>query len=255
MKTVSVISAVMNRNERLDGALDNWLAAEGVAEVVLVDWSSSAPVKDKIGARLLIDPRLRLIRVNKEPAWILSHALNLAASHARQPWLAKLDIDYRISPDFFSGFELSGSSFVRGNWALMKDREDIHLNGFIMIKKRVFFDVNGYNENIRTYGYEDTDLYERLVASGLSSIDLFPLGIEHVPHDDGLRIGNQSGVDKAVSNRKNKEIAGFNKHWMRRKWRTLSVAGNTNFDSIRYTEFESLPELGQYGIHAEQPQI
>lgn len=242
MKNISVISAVMNRADRLEGALENWLAAEGVAEVVLVDWSSSVPVKEVIGPRFRSDPRIRLIRVNHEPAWILSHALNLAASLARQPWLGKLDIDYRISPDFFSGFELNGSAFVRGNWTLAKNQEDNHLNGFTLIKRSVFFGVNGYNENIKTYGYDDTDLYQRLVASGFSSIDLFPLGIEHIPHDDVLRISNQTIANKIVSNRDNQEIAVRNKHWIRREWQPAPADGVKDLNVLRYAEFESLRE-------------
>jgi len=242
MKRFSVISAVMNRGDRLEGALANWLAADGVAEVVLVDWSSSIPVKNLIAPCFRADRRLRVVRVNHEPTWILSHALNLAASLASQPWLAKLDIDYRITPDFLTGFHLDKFSFVRGNWGLIKDPEDIHLNGFFMLRKSHFFEVNGYNENILTYGYEDTDLYARLMLAGLSPINLFPLGIEHIPHSDAMRTSNQPGVDKVSANRQNQQIASQAIRWERRKWRKVISVGEPELDQFRYEEFECVEE-------------
>ena len=51
--------------------------------------------------------------------------------------------------------------------------------------------MNGYNERIVTYGYDDEDLIRRLRESGLTARPLELDTLRHIPHSDESRTANQ----------------------------------------------------------------
>lgn len=183
MKT-SIIAAVMNRDDRVKPALENWLAVLGVDEIMLVDWSSKNPVQPVDG--------VRVVRVENEPKWHLAAAYNLAATLASGDRLMKLDIDYRLRPDFLNRTLMRTGQFRHGDWSICENVDDKHLSGFMLIQKADFWAAGGYNEAITGYGHDDTELYARLRKSGLEGVSITKLnGIEHIPHDNASRFGNQ----------------------------------------------------------------
>eukprot|EP00957_Ditylum_brightwellii_P126947 9678235-Ditylum_brightwellii.AAC.1 len=60
--------------------METWLMVRGVNEVVVVDWSSIEPVEPAL--RRLNDDRIKVVRVEGEPSWVLSRAYNLAIETA-----------------------------------------------------------------------------------------------------------------------------------------------------------------------------
>jgi len=184
---ISVISAVMNRNDRVMSALQNWREVSGIYEIILVDWSSNPPVSD----RGLAD---KLIRVDGEENWILSSAFNLAADHASGDIIMKLDIDYRLDKSFLQNTSMKRGQFRVGSQRMILDKgNDNYLIGFLMMYRDDFFKVGGYNESIVLYGGDDTELYNRAVNSaGLEKIPISPLyGISHLEHPEKDRYCNQ----------------------------------------------------------------
>ena len=83
----SLIVAVRDRHAALSRALPSWLAVDGLDELVIVDWGSSAPLAPHVPD----DPRIRLVVAPLEPEWTLSRAYNLAAQVARGAQLLKVD--------------------------------------------------------------------------------------------------------------------------------------------------------------------
>lgn len=154
---IAVISCCMNRNDNLKQALSNWLQFPDIKEIIIVDWSSERPVSQTLAH--LTDPRLNIVRVEGERHWILSYAFNLAASLASEPTLLKLDADVLLHPNFFQQHPLPPHHYWAGNWQTAKAG---CLSGVLYIHRQDFFAVNGYNEFIRTYGWDDMDLYQRL---------------------------------------------------------------------------------------------
>ncbi|KPQ39983.1 MAG: Glycosyltransferases involved in cell wall biogenesis [Phormidium sp. OSCR] len=154
---IAVISCCMNRNDNLKQALSNWLQFPNIKEIIIVDWSSEIPVSQTLAH--LTDPRLNIIRVEGEQHWILSYAFNLAASLTTEPTLLKLDADVLLHPNFFQQHPLPPNHYWAGNWQTAKAG---CLSGVLYIHRHDFFAVNGYNEFIRTYGWDDMDLYQRL---------------------------------------------------------------------------------------------
>ena len=160
--SASIIAVSCNRTSSLLRVLPSWIAVQGVEEIVLVDWASTPPIPETISS----DARVRLVRVVGESEWNLARAYNLAAQVASGEHLLKVDADTRLSPEMLSsqpiadGVSLPG--FLRGCRDRAPDQNARHLNGVLLVRRLDFLAVRGYDERMRRYGYDDTDLYERL---------------------------------------------------------------------------------------------
>ena len=154
--STSLIAVSGNRSDALARVLPGWLAVRGLHELVLVDWGSAPPLV--LGA----DPRLRLVRAPREREWNLARAYNLAAQFARGEYLLKVDSDTLLQPDVLARQPLGAAQFGRGCRDRARDENARHLNGVLHVRRAHFLAVAGYDERMRGYGYDDTDLYERL---------------------------------------------------------------------------------------------
>ncbi len=187
---ISVFTCCMNRNENLDRALATWVKVPEIDEIIILDWSSSDPVKpiaDKYN-----DSRIIVARAEGQERWILSYAFNLAARLTTRKKVLKMDADVELEPDFFQFHQLKPGQFFTGNWQLAKTENDLHLNGVVYVYREDFFRVNGYNEYIKTYGWDDSDLYTRLESAGLSRSDLILSKLNHMEHEE--RMAHQNSV-------------------------------------------------------------
>jgi len=184
---VSLVTCCKNRNENLLGALPSWLALPGISEIVIVDWSSDMPVARSLAQAGTADPRIVVVRVENEPRWVLSHAFNVGFRMARHEHILKADADIVLTPDFLSANPLSPGRFVAGNWRTAAEGQ-AYVNGFFLIHRADLMAVNGFNEYITTYGWDDDDLYDRLTAHGFTRVDLAPGTAHHQDHDDDARI-------------------------------------------------------------------
>ncbi len=186
----------MNRHNNLRVAVKSWYQFKQITEIIVLDYGSTPALK----ARFFTDPRVQLWRVEAD-AWHLSRAYNIAASLASGEVLLKLDCDYLLRHTFFKQNELQPGAFIHGN------KISDELNGFLMVAAEDFWRVRGYNEEIVTYGYDDDDIKNRLIAAGVKLAAL-PVGaVTHMPHSDELRVAHQPGTDPEQSAIKNKVLA------------------------------------------------
>lgn len=183
----SIVACCMNRHSTLRTVLPAWRAVENVSEIILVDWSSEPPLQPLVSQLVADDTRVRVIRVDSEPAWILSRAYNLGVSVARHDTIIRTDCDYSLSPTFLSSHPLTSRQFYAGNYKHARNENEIHLNGAVLIRRADFLSVGGYDERIQTYGWDDEDLYTRLEKSGMQKLNLSYDMVSHVPHGDGAR--------------------------------------------------------------------
>lgn len=184
---VSVVTATRNRTDNLMQALASWLAAPEVCEVVIVDWSSDRPVAGSLAAAGLSDPRIRVARVEGEPAWVLTWAFNLGFRLARHDRLLKADADIRLAEGFFDANPLAPGQVIAGNWRTAAPGQE-YINGLFYIHRADLAAVQGFNEHITRYGWDDDDLYDRLVRAGVRRADLAPDTVAHIDHDDAARL-------------------------------------------------------------------
>jgi len=188
---ISLITAVKNRKESLEEALQTWLTHPEINEIIIVDWDSEQSLSSLVDKYQ--NGRIILARVVEQPLWILSLAYNLSARLTSRKVILKVDADVKILPGFFKKHILTPGMFYAGNWRTSRDENETHLNGNMFLFRDDFFRVNGYNENIRTYGWDDSDLYERLNKSGLNRLDFDFDTMIHIIH--GNRMSNQRSSD------------------------------------------------------------
>ena len=109
---VSIIAVGCNRTSSLQRVLPSWLALQGVAEIVLLDWGSQPPLHTVLSAPL--DSRIRIVRAPLESEWNLARAYNLVIQLATGEILLKLDSDTRVHPQLLARQPLGPLEFRRG---------------------------------------------------------------------------------------------------------------------------------------------
>lgn len=203
----SIVTACMNRNENLVKAIPSWLRASKVDEIVIIDWSSKIPVQQSL--KHIRDIRVKIYRVTNAEKWSICQSMNLAIKCASYENIYKLDCDDVIDTLMIINHPLDDSCFYRGNWEHAKNENQMQINGKMFCKYQNLIRVNGYNENITTYGWDDDDLYIRLssfLQCKYVNIKMFYF----IQHDDSLRTTNTS-LPKKTSTVLNQILAYHNK--------------------------------------------
>jgi hypothetical protein len=189
VRGVSLVTCAMNRTENLLKALNSWLAQSQISEVIIVDWNSRVPVSQSLDDAGVDDPRIRVIRVEDEPRWILSYAFNIGFRVAKCERILKADADIVVADGFFDSNPLPNlDTFIAGNWRTAA-ADQVHVNGFFYTSRSALATVGGFNEFITTYGWDDDDLYSRLESAGFTRRDVAPGTIHHLDHSDEERTG------------------------------------------------------------------
>jgi len=157
---VSLICSLKNRNENLGKALPSWTCNPHINEIIIVDWDSDEPVQEIVDRHQ--NGKIMLAHVLNQPKWIASWAHNLAARLTSYSQILKLDADIVLSGDFFEKCVISPGSFFAGNLLLARSDNERHLQGQMYFYRDDFFEINGFDERITTYGWEDEDIVNRL---------------------------------------------------------------------------------------------
>lgn len=177
---ISLFTAVKNRCEMLEAALQTWITHDEIDEIIILDWDSDESLKPLV--QKYQNGKIMLAVVKDQPKWVLSFAYNLAARLTTRTKILKIDADVKILPGFFESHLLSPGKYFSGNWRIRRDDNEMHLNGVVYLLREDFFRVNGYNEFIKFYGWDDSDLYQRLNEQGLLRNDFNLDTLYHIPH-------------------------------------------------------------------------
>lgn len=199
----ALIVCVMNRKNRIRDAVKNWLEYPSVGKIILVDWSSKEPLT----RQMLPYEKVLIARVEDQPYWRLAQAYNFAASFVTEDTICKMDADYRMTSDFLSE-QIKEGEFWRGDTRHPKETNQVYINGFVRFWRKDFLAVNGYNERIEGYGWDDTDLYSRFEKMGLKT-HWVPYGpITHVPHPNTDRLNNLQPTELSLDDsiRQNRKL-------------------------------------------------
>lgn len=186
---ISLVTCCMNRNDNLIYSLKTWLKAPQINEIVIVDWNSKLSVQVSLREASIRDERIVLARVINQPKWILTLAYNVGFQLASYDKILKIDVDNQISADFFEKHTLVDQNvFFAGDW---QQHKNPYYNGTFYAWKRQLSQVGYFNEYIQSYGWDDTDLYQRFIFSGFIRQLLQEETLGHLEHDDQLRLINQ----------------------------------------------------------------
>jgi predicted glycosyltransferase involved in capsule biosynthesis len=188
---ITMFTHVMNRSNNVYSNIRSWLS-NNFDEIIILDWNS----KDNMSSELnkLNDKRIKYYRVENEDSFIRTHAQNLAFRLAGYDKVLKLDSDIKLNSDFNSKNVLNEGTFIVGDWRCARNDNEKHLHGNILVNLKDFYKINGYNEFIKNYGWEDSDFTIRLLLSGLSHSIFNNDTLYHVPHDEIYRKINMNTV-------------------------------------------------------------
>ena len=185
----------MDRHENLLKVLPNWLELE-VNEIIIVDWSSRVAIKELISTKIEADKRIKVIRVDGEKEWILTHAYNLGFKHSKSRFIVKLDCDHIISSEIFKSIDLKEYELYRFNHFT----QDSGINGAFIICSKLLNRVNSFDERIVTYGFDETDLFRRASEHAKVVIQLDEGFVSHLIHNKNARTINQSNrLEKIIA--------------------------------------------------------
>lgn len=127
----------------------------------------------------------------------LSKARNIGFSSTSDEWVMFADADTLFSGNFFNLLLLENDSYYTG---------EPECSGNCIVERKHF---KGYDEKIKGYGGEDTDLYICLTTQGLSKKYIGKM--RYIPHTDMDRIRNYGNMSKWNQQKNNIKYL-MNKH-------------------------------------------
>ena len=194
LERISVVTACMNRNSHILETLPTWLASNRFEEIIIIDYGSSEPLEQTLSlAGFLEHSSIRLIRVEAEK-WCLAEAFNAGLLEAKAPFTLKLDADTLMHGPADMSLRLSAKQFRTGNWRTFDNNV---LNGVVLAPTDAIKRTGGYNEQLRRYGWDDCDFYERLSELALIKTDLVEREFRSLDHSDDERVANSDALAKA----------------------------------------------------------
>lgn len=186
---VSILCAVRYRSEALIRSLPSWLES-GADQIVIIDYSSEPTLVASLEKEGISDPRIQIFRIDGKSVWWLADAFNSGIDQIENTKVLKLDADHKISPELLSHVKLGDREFFTGHWSNPLPGQS-HTNGAVFLHTEHLKSVGGWDPRITTYGWDDSDLYERLTYFGLRR-HKFPNGfIEHRDHSDSERLNDK----------------------------------------------------------------
>jgi len=177
---ISLFTALKNRSSLFEKALASWVLIDDIDEIIVVDWSSDESIKPIID--IYQNGKIKLIHVLDQKGWSQPIAFNLASRFTSKDKILKIDADIELGKDFFVYNILLPNHFMTGNYLTARNENESHLNGTIFLYRDDFFKVNCYNESLVVYGYDDSDLYNRLEEIGLIKDDFNFDTLHHIEH-------------------------------------------------------------------------
>jgi hypothetical protein len=211
---ISLVVPVMNRSDRIIPCLKTWINIPEITEIIIVDWSSTIPIKnDPTLQAITNNPKIKIIRVQNEQYFMsMSFSLNVGINHSTKPNIIKCDIDYQLIDKSLINYLITQKT--EQNFLCGMYKYSTHFHGFAYFSKHQSNTINGYNEIIKGWGWDDEDFYRRLEKANYNRIEIQNIQdyIFHIPHDDNLRTINyppdqQNRTDTIIKNMKNTKDA------------------------------------------------
>lgn len=170
-------------------------------EVIVVDYNCP----DYTGGWVTENhPMVKVAMAYVGPAeWSLSAARNLGFKHCTGDMILFLDADALLEDTHF--IQNHVDHCVDGSFICGWGHHDA--TGCMMIRRTAFEAVNGYNEALKAWGYEDIDIYARLETTLAQEKRVWLGGIQTIKHGDEIRNTFHNGLHPQHTNDMNYEIS------------------------------------------------
>lgn len=130
-------------------------------------------------------PQVTVVRVEDDPGFNPSRARNIAARDSRSEYLFFVDADVKVAPEAMA--DISAAITPDTYLTVDADPHGDDVRGTCVVPRAMFEAVGGYDELLKNYGMEDTELYARLTDFGCRDGFLPPAPFSAVTHGDDLR--------------------------------------------------------------------
>ena len=192
--SLSVVVTCMGRLHHIKLSAPPLLAQEGV-EYILVDYSCP----DRCGDYARVHwPTAKVVEVPGQQYFNLSRARNAGAGAATAPWLAFLDADRVVAPNFAAVV----LAMIADN-VILGDHDQSNGVAQSIFSQAAFAQTGGYDERLQGWGCEDADMRCRLLDLGLKLVRLPPGIMQMLDHEEAERVHYYEEKDKLASARAN----------------------------------------------------
>jgi len=185
----SVLIGCRNRIKNLYKVLTHIIDYPNIDEIVVVDWNSDRHIKTEkeIIELCSIFNKLKIYTVTNVDKWIHTKVWNLGCLLCEYENIYKIDCEILPHKYFIHEHPLNDFIFYHGHWKdknnKIKDSDKIQIVGSIFCKRKNLLTVNLWNEHIRNYGWEDSNIYERL-SENLKKIYIDDVQFNFITDDD-----------------------------------------------------------------------
>ncbi len=186
MKSISVVTCSKDRNEFL---IENFISTskiKNLKEHIHIDFSSNYD----LSKHYEVNSKLKIISFKNEPQWWLTRAFNAGFHFVTGDMVLRLNADAEINYQAFNKINLDSVNYV--NFCI-----DNYDYGNLLCETKLIKRVNGYNEFLFGWGYDDYDLHQRLITNQDIKSQILDARkyIKIRDHDNAKRISNKSKLD------------------------------------------------------------
>ena len=229
-KKITAVFPVMNRNQHVCETVPSWISCEEIAEIVLVDWSSRNPIHmDENFKNIYKNKKVKIIRIENEQYFLNpSFALNIGIDMSNGNNILKLDIDHKLINKNLLKILTRNSNPGHFFCGTVPRQEFNCYWGFSFFHRLDYEKIGGFNENFRGWGGEDADFYDRLEKAGNERTVVLNITdfIQHLDHNDELRVENHDIKDMNKSNYSNGLLSKNGLLFEKSKYNIININDN-----------------------------
>jgi len=176
--------------------------------LIVVDYSCPQHAGEWVRANF---PEVRVVSVPDKLSFDRSDAKNVGGIAVETPWLCLLDCDIVLNADFVKRV----IPLLQPNAILRSDQVVEGTGGTFLCTRDMFHRVGGHDPVFKGWGEEDEDLVDALKFAG-GQLVYYPANlIQHLPHDDRLRVQFHDDKTRAISHSINRIYRSFKWDWSR----------------------------------------
>ena len=163
---------------------------DNLKEHLIIDFSSDNKISESL---LEINPKVKIVRVRGENDWWLSRAYNFGFFLSKSSYILKLDADSVLNAEACNELKIFKSDYI-----VFDHNKGL---GNFFVKKSLLLKLNGFNEYIFNWGYEDIDLYNRIEKEKHHQLKILRSKnfIEVLQHSDMERFNSERMKHKAAT--------------------------------------------------------
>ena len=199
MSKLSIVQSCKNRNINLVNSINSYINNDKIDDIVVVDFNSENNIKCFLDKEIQTNlHKITVIEIVTEIPYIASWSNNIGLYFAKNNTILKLDADNIILDQTFINeldFDNMDNNMLHVDWRDNTNENETHLNGVFICTKNDLKKFGYHNQQIISYGYEDSEIKKRFENNKVKMIKLNPSFFNHQEQTDKDRLINQSDIN------------------------------------------------------------